>query len=111
MKREELEHIIRASGDITDQYEFVIIGSQSILGPVPNPPDAFTVSMEVDIYPLRFPELADEIEGASAVVSAGAIHAHQQRGAARATRDDSPLGEVPTRCWSRHSDRLNILVN
>jgi hypothetical protein len=64
MKREELEHIIRASGDITDQYEFVIIGSQSILGPVPNPPDAFTVSMEVDIYPLRFPELADEIEGA-----------------------------------------------
>jgi len=64
MKREELEHIIRASGDITDQHEFVIIGSQSILGPVPNPPDAFTVSMEVDIYPLRFPELADQIEGA-----------------------------------------------
>jgi hypothetical protein len=34
MTREELEHIIRASGDITNQYEFVIIGSQSILGPV-----------------------------------------------------------------------------
>ena len=33
MTREELEHIIRASGDITDQYEFVIVGSQSILGP------------------------------------------------------------------------------
>ena len=30
MKREELEHIIRASGDITDQYEFVIIGSQTV---------------------------------------------------------------------------------
>ena len=30
MTREELEHIIRASGDITDQYEFVIVGSQSI---------------------------------------------------------------------------------
>jgi hypothetical protein len=26
MKREALEHIIRASGDVTDQYEFVIVG-------------------------------------------------------------------------------------
>jgi hypothetical protein len=47
--REELEHIIRASGDITDQYEFVIVGSQSILGAVPRPGDVFTVSMEADI--------------------------------------------------------------
>lgn len=31
MTREELEHIIRASGEITDQFEFVIIGSQSML--------------------------------------------------------------------------------
>jgi len=27
MTRDELEHIIRASGDITNQYEFVIVGS------------------------------------------------------------------------------------
>ncbi len=47
MTREELEHIIRASGDITDQYEFVVVGSQSILGAVPRPEDVFTVSMEV----------------------------------------------------------------
>ena len=32
MTREELEHIIRASADVTNQYEFVIIGSQSMLG-------------------------------------------------------------------------------
>jgi hypothetical protein len=62
--REELEHIIRASGDITDQYEFVIIGSQSLLGPVPHPEAVFTVSMEADIYPLQAPELADKIDGA-----------------------------------------------
>ena len=31
MRREELEHIIRASGAVTDQYEFVIVGSQSML--------------------------------------------------------------------------------
>ncbi len=30
MTREELEHIIRASADVTNQYEFVIIGSQSV---------------------------------------------------------------------------------
>lgn len=64
MKREQLEHIIRASGDITDQYEFVIVGSQSLLGSVPNPEAVFTVSMEADIYPLQAPELADEIDGA-----------------------------------------------
>ncbi|MCL2525198.1 MAG: hypothetical protein FWF20_09780 [Betaproteobacteria bacterium] len=64
MTKEELEHIIRASGDITDQYEFVILGSQSILGSVPRPEEVFTVSMEADIYPLQAPELADKIEGA-----------------------------------------------
>ena len=64
MTREELEHIIRASADVTDQYEFVIVGSQSILGPVPHPEDVFTMSTEADIYPLHAPELAEKIEGA-----------------------------------------------
>lgn len=64
MTREELEHIIRASGDVTNQYEFVIVGSQSMLGQVPNPEPLFTVSMEADIYPLQAPELADKIDGA-----------------------------------------------
>lgn len=64
MTREELEHVIRASGDITNQYEFVIVGSQSMLGPVPSPEEVFTVSMEADIYPLHAPELADKIDGA-----------------------------------------------
>lgn len=63
MTRHDLEHIIRASADITDRYEFVIIGSQSILGAVPYPPEVFTVSMEADIYPMDAPELAEKIEG------------------------------------------------
>lgn len=50
MTREELEHIIRASAGVTDQYEFMIVGSQSILGPVPNPPEVFKMSAEADIY-------------------------------------------------------------
>jgi hypothetical protein len=64
MTREELEHIIRASGNITQQYEFVILGSQSILGAIPNPPEFFTMSAEADIYPLDAPEMADQIDGA-----------------------------------------------
>lgn len=63
MTRDELEHIIRASADITGQYEFIIVGSQSILGPVPHPQEVFTVSMEADIYPKEAPELAEKIEG------------------------------------------------
>ena len=64
MTREQLEHLIRVCAEITDQYEFVIVGSQSILGQVPNPPAVFTVSMEADMYPLAAPELAEKIEGA-----------------------------------------------
>ncbi|HRK39378.1 MAG TPA: hypothetical protein PK347_13410 [Burkholderiaceae bacterium] len=64
MRKTELEHIIRAAAAITNEYELVIIGSQSILGAVPNPPDALVESMEADIYPLQHPELADLIDGA-----------------------------------------------
>lgn len=76
MTRDELEHIIRASADVTDQYEFIIIGSQSILGSVPNPPEVFTMSAEADIYPLQAPELADRIDGA---IGEGS-HFHQTYG-------------------------------
>lgn len=64
MTREELEHLIRVSARITSQYEFVILGSQSILGAIPHPPTVFTMSAEADLYPLHAPELADEIDGA-----------------------------------------------
>lgn len=63
MTREQLEHIIRACGAITNEYEFVIVGSQSILGAYPNPDPIFTVSAEADIYPLNAPELWDRIDG------------------------------------------------
>ncbi|MBP6339001.1 MAG: hypothetical protein KA375_15490, partial [Vitreoscilla sp.] len=64
MKRKELEHIIRAAAAITDQYEIVVVGSQSILGAVPNAPEALLQSMEADIYPMHRPDLADLIDGA-----------------------------------------------
>jgi len=64
MRRRELEHLIRAAAAITDQYEIMIVGSQSILGAVPNAPDQLLQSMEADLYPLHRPDLADLIDGA-----------------------------------------------
>jgi hypothetical protein len=64
MNRAALEHLIRAAAEITDEYEFVIVGSQSILGPIPNPPPELTMSMEADMYPLNAEEKADAIDGA-----------------------------------------------
>lgn len=64
MKRRDLEHLIRVAAAITEQYEIMVVGSQSILGAVPNAPDFLLQSMEADIYPLHRPDLADLIDGA-----------------------------------------------
>ena len=64
MKRDHLEHIIRAAAVIADVDELMIVGSQSILGAYPNAPTALLVSQEVDLYPFHHPERADIIEGA-----------------------------------------------
>lgn len=63
MEREQLEHLIRAAAQVTHEYEFIIIGSQSILGPVPNPPQELKASMEADMYPVNAPEKADLLDG------------------------------------------------
>ena len=92
MQRSQLEHLIRAAAEITNQYEFVVIGSQSILGTIgPLPPEC-VLSMEADIYPLHAPELADLIDGAIGELSpfldnfgycarrAGPVTAHLPKG-------------------------------
>jgi hypothetical protein len=63
MKRADLEHLIRAAGNIANARELIIIGSQSILGSFPSPPRELTVSMEADMYPLDAPDRADLIDG------------------------------------------------
>ena len=64
MNREDLEHIIRAAATVTNEYEFVIVGSQAILGPIPYPPAEFKMSAEADIYPMNAEEKSINIEGA-----------------------------------------------
>lgn len=64
MNREDLEHIIGAAAVVTNEYEFIIVGSQSILGPIPYPPDVFKLSAEADIYPRDAEGKSELIEGA-----------------------------------------------
>ena len=53
MRRPQLEHIIRAATGITGATEFVIVGSQAMLGQFPQAPDELLVSIEADIFSLR----------------------------------------------------------
>lgn len=64
MKFHQIEHIIRAAAAITDENPILILGSQSILGKYPSPPDPLGMSMEADVCPLNAPEKADAISGA-----------------------------------------------
>jgi hypothetical protein len=63
MHRAELEHVIRASGSIVGHNTLIVLGSQAILGSVPDPPEELVVSMEADVYAPDAPELSDLISG------------------------------------------------
>lgn len=63
MKRCDLEHVLRASKGVTGETEFIVIGSQSILGPFPDAARVLRESLEADLYPRFRPELSELIEG------------------------------------------------
>jgi hypothetical protein len=63
MNRQQLEHVLRASGAVAATNELVVVGSQAILGAFPDAPADVVSSMEVDLFPLNTPERADLIDG------------------------------------------------
>lgn len=63
MRREQLEHLIRAAATIADDDDIVVIGSQAILGQFPDAPATMRVSAEADLYPRHHPDRADLIDG------------------------------------------------
>ncbi|MGO1943422.1 MAG: DUF6036 family nucleotidyltransferase [Ancrocorticia sp.] len=72
MRRDQLEHAIRAACQIIDRNDVIVVGSQAILGSVSESelPAAATMSMEIDILPIAKDNdetalLADLIEGAA----------------------------------------------
>jgi hypothetical protein len=63
MNREEFEHIVRAAADVVEE-EIVVIGSQAILAQHPEAPEDMLRSAELDVFPLRELDKADDIDGA-----------------------------------------------
>jgi hypothetical protein len=68
MKREHLEHVLRAASTITNDLNVLVIGSQSVLGAIPEDrlPLAATASIEVDVAFFDDPDdrKADQVDGA-----------------------------------------------
>jgi hypothetical protein len=64
MRRADVSHILRAARALTNETEFVLVGSQAAHVSIADLPEIMQQSGELDIYPLRQPELAEVIEGA-----------------------------------------------
>jgi hypothetical protein len=71
VKREQLEHLIRAAGAITGSRRLIVIGSQAILGehPFDAPPEALR-SREADLIPIDAPDTTDVLTGTIGELSA-----------------------------------------
>jgi hypothetical protein len=61
MKKPQLELALSAAGKVARDSEFIVFGSQSILGTVPRPPKKCLASLEVDLYPRHHPQAAQLI--------------------------------------------------
>lgn len=62
MKRNEFEKLLCAAGKLSPEKEFIVFGSQALLGYIKNPPKDLLVSQELDLYPKHYPEAARLIE-------------------------------------------------
>jgi hypothetical protein len=64
VRRDQLEHLIRAAGGVTGSRRIVIIGSQAILGQFPfDAPPRTTLSVEADLLPFDCPENWELVSG------------------------------------------------
>ncbi len=74
MNRQQLEHVLRAAARITGDPDILVIGSQSILGAVPEDqlPIEATASIEVDVTFFDDPDdmKSDQVDGAIGELSA-----------------------------------------
>lgn len=66
MRRDQLEHLIRAAGQIIGDDRIIVVGSQAILASYPDGlPWPAVASLEADLFPFNDPDgrKADEISG------------------------------------------------
>jgi len=64
MKKQQVDHVLRAAGRITGEKQFVIIGSQSLHGRHPDLADEILLSAEVDLIATK---RADRTEWLNAI--------------------------------------------
>lgn len=64
MKKQQVDHVLRAAGRITGEKQFIIIGSQSLHGKYPDIADEIHTSFEVDLVA---PRNADRTEWLNAI--------------------------------------------
>lgn len=57
MKKQQVDHVLRAAGRITGEKQFVIIGSQSLHGKYPDIADEIVMSAEVDLVAAKSPQV------------------------------------------------------
>lgn len=62
MNIEQLQHLLRASSDIVGDDQFIVIGSQSILGKFPNAPATLLWSVEADLIAKNKPQETDKLD-------------------------------------------------
>jgi len=62
--RDDFFHVLAAAADVTKETEFVVVGSQAIVGLYADPPAEMLRSMEIDLYPKNAPDRGIDIDGA-----------------------------------------------
>lgn len=62
MNKAEFDHVLRVAADLIGETDFVVVGSQSIIGYLKHVPPGLARSKELDIYPLNAVQQADLIE-------------------------------------------------
>jgi hypothetical protein len=61
MKKQQVDHVLRAAGEITGEKQFIIIGSQSLHGKYPDLPDEILLSAEVDLIARNDPKKTESL--------------------------------------------------
>jgi hypothetical protein len=61
MKKREVDHVLRAAGEITREKQFIIIGSQALHGKYPDLADEIVRSAEVDLFAKNHPEKSEDL--------------------------------------------------
>ena len=61
MQPHELAHLLRAAGSIINEKQFIVVGSQSVIGKYPNAPEELLRSNEVDLIAKNKPKETERL--------------------------------------------------